>query len=269
MSQQESSSLNALNWVSSVVSKHVGKNIRRYYTYTYAKDPQRGSFAGNQIDLKPQTGTVVNENEQWLLLKTGPKDFFVADKSLLLITPTVGSKVTITPYSRRRFDGQRLDAPISDVGGVKSYILFNDITHITCIDKDKINSIYLSGMIEQIEKIKIDSYRTIAQAMIDYGALQGVECDNPTPDQFDVMAPAIRFRVSNELLDGWLEIKYDLGHDTYQINTFSVDKSRILQSIDYLHFTDLGDTILNLIDDEKWIIANVEVIKAAKKAIAA
>lgn len=264
MSKESDRNNQAVAWARSVAYRHVGSNIRKAKVLPYTRDPLIGTLG--QFDLKPQEGKVVELSNNWILLKTSLKEFFVAETELLEFIPEVGSKVIITPYARRRFDGMRLDDPISSDGFGRVYHLTASVSHITTLPKSEFKTHYLQQLVEQLEVLPMrDGYRKISQAMIDYGALEGVEVDNPSDGEMsETFCPAIRFRVKTGMLDGWLQIKYLRWRDTYSMQTLSDDKAVIMDNVDDVYFDDLGERIAELVDDDTWLIAKVEIKQHAK-----
>ncbi len=96
--------------LASIISQHVGKNVRTYKWSTLLGHGGTNLY-GMSVDHKPITGKVVDVTSPWVVVKDAPTHFVMVHEALLRELPEVGTKVTVTPYARRKFDGTRLDAP--------------------------------------------------------------------------------------------------------------------------------------------------------------
>lgn len=76
--------------------------------------------------------------------------------------------------------------------------------------------------------------------------------------------PAIHVDVDNQKFSGHVEINYDRAMDYYRlVLTPTGQEAQILEDIDAFQ---LGDVLIEKIDDGQWLKAKVTVIKAAAKA---
>lgn len=119
----------AREWVKSVAGNHVGANIRRYQWSTYLGE-LRHNMLGAVSYLQPTEGTVVDANDQFTLVKTSANRFCVVLNALLSEPVTIGSKIGLSFYNLRRFDGSLADGsedPSSD--GCRSFMLTGAETH--------------------------------------------------------------------------------------------------------------------------------------------
>lgn len=264
----------AYDWLHTVASRHVPSNARKYDRACYLAQKSVSGF-GFQVDLKPAEGKVIEMTDDLVLLKTGRASFFVALKEALISVPDLGATVRITPYSRMRFDGCRLDKPVEKVedGWVTQTFILGEYRSYLPIDKDAIQYPQFKDMIEVIESERADEVRTIAQVMIDAGALAEPVFFQDVADEEDVVAkpPTVRFRVATTKFTGYLAIVYDRPADTFIIVLYDnnlVETARFdnqLITIDEEHST-MGQKIIELVDDGLWKIAKVEVLKKASRA---
>ncbi|MBK6616151.1 hypothetical protein [Ottowia sp.] len=260
-------------WVRSVASKHLGANIRQYSWRTYIAEKSVATSFGFQLDISPMEGKIVDENDTFVLMKVSAKEFFVALKSALSMVPEVGSKCKITPYARKRFDGERLDKPevVHENGFTSTRMILGEYRSYLPIDKKTIVCPEFKDMIEVIEDEKADDVRTIAQVMIDAGALKEPVFfqDVTDPEQIIDKPPTVRFRVSTQKFDGYLSILYDRAMDSFTIVLLDPQLNEIAKD-EYQFITlegnsTLGQKIIELIDDGQWKIAPVEVLKKAPR----
>jgi hypothetical protein len=257
-------------WLQGVVAGHLPRNARQYKFKVYHGGTQHNAL-GLTTDLMPAEGTLVELSDDWALFKVGRNEFLVCDKDLMEVMPEVGTKVRVTPYARRRFDGQRLDAPTESVtDGVKfkTFIIGETVSRLP-IDKDGLNSDYLRDMITQIEELRApDGVRTIAQMLIDAGATSAdLGCKDPMDDEVIAMPPTLRFRVDTAKHQGYIDVIYDRGLDYYRLRLIEAGSLEIVRTVEEVSFDEMGGLIADLIDDGRWRLAKVEVLaKKGRKA---
>ena len=268
------------DWIRTVARQHLGSNIRRYTWNGYYGQMAIGALLGTQADFKPVTGTAVAENDDFVLLKTSPNDFFGLSKALLSEQIEVGSKVQVTPYARRRFDGQPLYAPTkveqSEDGNftVRSFTIGENKSYVP-VDKASIACQELKDMIDVIERERADELRTVAQVLVDAGAwlekptIQDVICE----DDIIEKPPTITFRVDSTKAKGYISVIYDRSMDSFDVVLVDLE-GKELERQENVYITptgpsELGAAIMRLVDDGLWRVAKVEVLKKAKKTKAA
>lgn len=253
-------------WLKSVLRHHLASNARTYSYAAYTHEPQRHGTFGYQVDPKAQEGKVVEVSDEWLLLKTGRNSFYVIDKTLMDCIPDRGATVRVRPYARRRFDGCRLDAPEKSENGFTTFVIGKRISRLP-IDKTTLRSFYLRELITQIEEMSAgDGFRTIAQALIDAGAhLEPVAYQDPADEEAYDKPASLTFRIKSNKHDGHLQIQYDLVIDYYVIRLLNADGSLKKECKD-VGFDQLADVIVSMVDDGRWRIAHVEILKPAPKA---
>lgn len=252
-------------WLESVVQKHLAKNARGYNYIVCDGYAFHSPALGLKMDLKPAEGKVVDESDEFLLVKTSRTCFFVCVKTILELIPEIGSTVRITPYARRDFDGKRLDAPKEGItDGIKflTYKLGGNISQLP-IEKTALKSQYLRDMIEQVEVLPAgDGIRTLAQVLVDAGATDElVTYDDPEDEHVFDMPPTLQFRIKTEKHDGYLNIIYDRACDYYLIQLVDANRQDVVKSLDHVDFMELAERIIELVDDKKWRIAKVEILK--------
>lgn len=258
-------------YLRTIVNVHLSANARRYEHSAYNGEPKYGSMMGFQFDLSPQTGKVIDMNDDWVVLKTARSKFFLCAKDLLTNIPNIDDTITITPYARMRFDGRRLDAPDETVhkdGYVtQSFTLGQDKSFLP-IEKSTLRCPELKELINQVEKLPSpDGQRTLAQVFIDNGAGPEVAFNDPKPSHIISSPPALTFKVNNTKLTGDLTISYDRGMDLYEVN-FSENKEHKTTGdikVDNIDFTSLAKVVHDLIDDGQWKIAAIEMVKPAPR----
>lgn len=257
-------------WLASVAQQHLPSNARRYKFSAYCGQQNYGSFIGLPVDLSPAEGKVVDITDEWLLVKTGRNDFFVADVELLSAVPGIGDTVTIEPWARRGFDGLRLDAPRDSGAGCKTFILGE--TRSRFPNRSGLQCPELRDMLDQLEVLKMpdpDGIRTVAQVLVDAGAWNHpVEyCD---PAESDIISNPPRVTVTLDaphIQNGpvSLSVIYDRGGDMYWVETVPADGQVARQ--ENLTFDMLPDAIGAIAANADWRKAKVTVTKKAGKAL--
>lgn len=253
--------------IQSLASVNLPKNTRQY-KWSYINGGLGENALGYSVDQKPMEGKVVYADGEIVVLKQGAKAIFTAVDRLILPESSdfaVGDKVRITPYARRRFDGTFLYEPIKSADGFfVTYHIGESVSHLP-LDKSTITSQYMLDMIDLLERGKSNSYRTIAQVLIDAGAtLEPLQVnDDPDPENIIKNPPAITFRIQSAKLSGYLRVFYDRSMDYYGIHVLD-GCGVIVDTVSDIDFTSMSGVIQDLVDDETWRIAKVEIIQKVR-----
>jgi hypothetical protein len=267
-------------WVRSIAFMHLPSNTRQYRWATYVGQRSSSSALGFQVDLKPAEGKAVDANDDFVLVKTARTEFFVAAKDVLSTVPAIGDTCRITPYARRLWSGNRLDAPVeTDIGNgiISQTFHLGEYKSLLPIDKSSIICPQFRDMIDVIERERADEVRTVVQVLIDAGANQAPVFFQDVLDEEDIIdkPPLLRFKVSTSKHTGFVEISYDRAGDSFTVSILNDDMSVSSRTSDvYIAVegpSEIGKLILAAIDDGTWKVASVETLKKAPrtKALAA
>lgn len=283
------------DWLRSVIGNHVGKNIRRYTWTTYVGE-RRINQLGGVTYLSPIEGKVVQASELFTLVKTGANAFCIILNSLLSKQVQVGDKVAVRFYNLRRFDGTLADGsedPAHD--GARTISLTGASTQFPVKWKERhlginarfsdayteIRNPHLCDMLTQMESMPVNGgLRRVVNVLVDANA-HNLEFVDPTDENILKTPPAVRTSVVTKKFVGQVEVFYDRGMDYYGVRltpmispaaTTNVGAAPQLNAagdatvIDNISFDDVGEVLLDLIDDGSWTLAQVTVLKAAPKA---
>ena len=239
------------------------------YKYRICDSGNGGTGLLGAVDFQPIEGKVVgfSLSDDTMVVQNGRKAEFAAFAiSNLTEVPEEGDTVKVTPYARRRFDGKYLTDPVEEGlsgSGLRysTYHLGEQKSRIPGVPENA--SIYLKQMVEQIEGIKVDTRRTIAQMLIDAGASkEPVVMVDVDTDPEACFLPTITFRIDSTLLHGHLTITLDRASDAYEVSTRGEFGEE--QKVDNIFFDGLGAQIMALVDDKSWVKDRVEVLKKGK-----
>ena len=172
----------AHDWVKSVVNQHLGSNIRQWQATTYVGGLRHNMYGGVAY-LPPLQGTVVDESEQFTLLKLSANKFCVILSALLSEPVAIGSKIAVKFYQLRRFDGSLADGGEDPhVDGCHTFALTGAETFFPVQWEDRylginkkfkhtyreIQNPYLRDLITQMEKIPVNGgMRRIVNVLVE------------------------------------------------------------------------------------------------------
>lgn len=269
----------AIAWVRSVAGNHLPHTARNYRVATYLGLTEHNALGGIAT-LQPTEGKIVDANDVFTLLKESGSRFVVVHNGLLSQPVSVGDKVRMSFYQLRRFDGSLANgSEDAAVGGIRSIALTGAKSifpvkwegRYIASENEKfaasfteIGNPYLRDLITQMEGIPVnDGTRRVVNILIDAGATE-LRFNDPPEEDSATNPPAIRCKVKTEKHDGLVEIAYDRANDTYTIKlTPTAGEPQIL---DWVHFDELGNQLIDGIDDGNWRKAKVTVTKPAPKA---
>lgn len=268
----------ARDWIKTVVAPHIGKNIRSFKWSTYTGEMGHNQLGG-VIFLQPAEGKVVEKDDEFTLIKTGPANFTVIVTGLLSDPVTVEDKVTVKFYQPRRFDGTAADGsedPSTNgsrtimLTGVKTLFPAKWEGRYLCINErhaatyTEIQNPYLRDMLEQMEAMPVDGgLRHAVNVLVDAGAQDLQFIDPSEADSVDT-PPGLSMRIANGKFAGTLYLGYDRGADTYFLELTRADGSD-KRRLDDIHFNELGPRLIEEIDDREWLKARVTITKKAPK----
>lgn len=248
-----------------LLAAHLPHNSRKFYYTVFDGVPSDRNMMGFIPDPEPCEGKVIEILDDSFLIKIERTTFCVVDKSLATCIPSVGETVRITPYARRDFDGERLDAPKKEIMTLPDGTQFSSETimlgrEITLLPLAVPKCPELAQLKEQIEMMPApDGFRKVAHLLVDANAKDFSMVDSK-PKNIIKTPPAIRCHVKTTRFEGELAIIYERGSDTYAIELCPADKQ--IERIDDVYFDELGQRLADLIDDELWLQIKVEVLNS-------
>ncbi len=232
---------------------------------TFAAQSVAGSI---HVDPKPFEGKVIARNDDAIIVQTGRTQFAVLDRRLTSADPDEGARVRVTPYIRRRFDGERADTPEvrTDYNRDGTPYTVKTIVLGTAPAKLPIpepRCPELRDLIQQLEELPApDGFRRITHMLVDAQARDFSWVD-PFPDDIIRTPPAISFAVASAKFEGRVTIIYDRGGDWYVVELHR-GTERIARR-EPIYFDSLGETLESLIDDGSWRQIQVEILANGRK----
>lgn len=265
-------------WIKTVVGNHLGRNIRNFKFVAYTGETSHNQL-GSVSYLLSAEGKVVEQGEDFTLIKTGPGAFTIVVSKLLSEPVGLEDKVAVTFYKQRRFDGTAADgSEDSSVDGIRTVMITGVETRFPATWEGRylginerfnasytvIQNPYLRDMITQMEREKVDGgLRYIVNVLVDAGATNLMFTD---PVQVESVAtpPGMTVQVANSKFTGSVFVGYDRGADTYFID-LTPGEGGDTRRIDDVHFNELGERLIEAIDDREWLKAKVVITKKAPK----
>ena len=230
--------------------------------------------------LSPCEGKVLEIGEDFTLVKVTLKRYQVIANNLLDKPVHVGDKVALTFYKLKRFDGTAADgADDAAVGNIHSFALTGAATlfpvtwpgrYLGINEKFKgsyteIQNPYLRDLIEQMENLPVNGgLRTVVNVLVDANG-SNLTFNDPPEEKSAEDAPAIKLQVKTTKFEGGLQIGYDRASDTFTITLQPSDSSQMPTVLENVYFDDVGNVLIDNIDDGAWLLAKVTLISAAPK----
>ena len=268
----------ARNWIKTVVGSHLGRNIRTFKFVTYTGETSHNQLGGVSY-LMPAEGKVVEQGEDFTLIKTGPGSFTIVVSKLLSEPVALEDKVTVNFYKLRRFDGTAADGTDdSSVDGCRTVMLTGVETRFPVTWEGRylgineryaasytvIQNPYLRDMITQMERETVDGgLRHTVNVLVDAGATNLTFTD-PVEEESATTPPGMSMQISSSKFTGKVFVGYDRGADTYFID-LAAGEGGETHRIDDVHFNELGERLIEAIDDREWLKAKVVITKKAPK----
>jgi hypothetical protein len=238
----------------------------RKYTWHVRSGHAVENMLGLPADPPVDEGLVVDVTPPWVVLKVKPTKFVLYHESILAELPEPGSKVRLEAYAKRDFTGQRLDAPRTETRKSDDGTEYE----VRCLKIGDTRSplpipapqgAYLTEMVKLFEYGKSpDGMRTLAQILVDAKATDFATVDTDL-DRGDVFAnpPAIGFTVCTKKYQGRVEFQYDRGGDWYVMRFGD-------EVLENLCPDQIGEVLLERVDDGHWRYAKLEVLSTAPRA---
>jgi hypothetical protein len=251
-----------------LVRNFVPRNCRGFDYHVFDTQPAKSAL-GFYVDPQPFAGKVVALTGEAVVVKTEGKRnrFAVLDRALVTEVPDVGVKVWVEPYVRRRFDGERADAPKEETRlgfdgqpyVIRSRVL-GDASARLPIPEARCSE--LRQLIEQLERLPApDGFRRITHLLVDAGARDFSRVD-PEPKDICKTPPEIAFTVDTAKFQGRVTVRYEAGPDLYAVE-LSRGGERV-DRVDEVYFDTLGQVLERLIDDGSWRHIRVRSLSSGK-----
>jgi hypothetical protein len=249
-----------------IVSPFVPRNCRQYNFRFYEVTPQVNAL-GFRADPTPFEGKVIAHTDEALIVQTARTHFAIVDRQLVTVCVDIGTRIFVSPYCRRDFDGERLDKPIiedhADADGTMYQIRRIAVggQHLK-LPLPPLRCEYLQHLREHIESLlATDGFRTIANLLVDAKA-SAFQLIDPTRANIIKTPPEISCAVHTDKFAGRVAVIYDRAMDCYVVELR--DDSHIVCRKETIFVDALAQTIENLIDDGKWRDIKVEVLKTPR-----
>ncbi len=246
-----------------LVAGHVPSNARSFQFNIIDGKPKE-NMLGFHVDPSPFEGKVIATTEEAIVVKTSRTKFAVLDRTLLTEVPEEGAKVEVTPYARRRFDGQRADTPeevIEHTADGTPYTVQRMILGAAPakLPVEQPQCLKLQHLIEQLEQMPApDGHRRIAHMLVDAQASDFVLVD-PTPADIIRTPPTVSFTVETAKFSGRVSVIYMRADDAYAVALHRDDEQ--VERCDDINFDMLGETLADLIDDGTWRRIRVQTLQ--------
>ena len=250
-----------------LVAHTLPKNARQFQCSVFDDQPQRNTF-GLRIDPQPAEGPVVALTEEAFVIKTGRTRFVAVDRVLATLCPAVGDKVRATPYIRRDFAGERLDAPREESRQTSDGQNYTMMTVTLGGNTLRIplpatpRCPYLADLVEQLEIMPTpDGQRTVANLLVDARAQQ-IEIVDPDDEHLFATPPEISFAVDTGKFSGRIAVLYDRGYDLYAVELRA--NGSVATRIEEVDVTSLAAVMAELIDDGEWRRIRVVILGSGR-----
>ena len=225
----------------------------------------RPAFEGKVIHCEPGVFGVV---------KTGRNRFVLVDAAVLAADLEVGSKVHVTPYQRRRFDGKSFLEPIEEktqAGGVmvKTYHIGDRVSEIPLPAPQ---CEYLQAMQDLLHRGNCtDGIRVISNMLVDFNAKNLAWQQAGKSAEGELLDPQFRFDCETSKFTGHVRIGLDRSEDAYYVEMHKIGmqgEHELVNSCKSVFFVDLAEVLETLLCDGQWKLCKVTVLKAAKSPAA-
>ncbi|MDP3522280.1 MAG: hypothetical protein Q8S02_16840 [Hydrogenophaga sp.] len=251
---------------------------RRVSFKIYVQEPQVNSLGGINF-YSPIEGKVVDQSDGFTTIKVSMSEYTVVQTDLLSQPVEVESKVALSFYKLHRFDGSAADgSEDAAIGGCRTISLTGAKTYFPVKWEGRyvginekfedtyqvIQNPYLRTLIQQMEDMPMaDGLRSPVNVLTDANPKDLTFID-PTEEDSALVAPGLRVHVATKKFEGDVTVEYDRGSDTYRV-ILEADQDDERTVVDNVHFNEVGQCLLECIDDGQWQQAKVTLIKAAPK----
>ncbi len=261
-------------WLRANVANHVPNGTRQYFTNVITTNIGVNSL-GLQVDRPAFEGKVIHcEPGVFGVVKTGRNRFVLVDAAVLAADLEVGSKVHVTPYQRRRFDGKSFLEPIEEktlAGGVmvKTYHIGDRVSEIPLPAPQ---CEYLQAMQDLLHRGNCtDGIRVISNMLVDFNAKNLAWQQAGKSAEGELLDPQFRFDCETSKFTGHVRIGLDRSEDAYYVEMHKIGmqgEHELVNSCKSVFFVDLAEVLETLLCDGQWKLCKVTVLKAAKSPAA-
>lgn len=228
------------------------------------------STIGLQVDHQPFAGHVICVTPEFVVVKLSGNMFVLADPTLFAEPLVEGSKVQVTPYQRRQFDGKTFSEPTIEqyIGGQSSVYRIGQIESEIPLPREP-QTQYMTDMLVLLHRGKCpDGVRVISNMLVDFNArnIDFQEPDFSNPE--DERDPQFSFDCDTGKFTGRVVVGLNIGEDAYYVELFKSAEGAapvLAHKCSYVMFDELASVLTTLLCDGKWAKAKVAVLKPAPK----
>lgn len=247
-------------WLRENVRSFVGKNSRVYQSEWISLRRHIGNF-GQSLDMPAFTGVVVESNDPFSCVKTGINAFSLVDNAILPFPLVIGSKVEVTPYRRRRFDGSLLTDPVPMQGGLLVTVFGASSSPIPGVTASTETG---AALLDMLHRLKCpDGIRVFSNFLVDLHATN-IAFIEPVDDGQIVF----EFDCTSGKFVGRIAIAFDPVTDLFclEMRKLNTDGNEDVQhKCENIDLHSLAEVATVLLDDGQWKKAQVKVLKRAPR----
>lgn len=255
--------------LAALVAHAIPKSARQIHCSFFDNAPSKNAL-GMKVDSQPAEGRVVAHTDEAFIVKTDRTKFVAVDKQLATLCPALDDKVRVTPYARRDFAGERLDAPKQEKCTSSDGQPYT-VTRVTIGGKPPQiplpvtpNCPYLADLVEQLEILPTpDRWRTIANMLVDAKA-GDIRIVDPDEENLFKTPPEISFAIQTDKFCGRIAVLYDRGYDLYAVELRAGDVA--ITRIEQVNVISLAKVMTDLIDDGDWLRIRVEILSPRRSS---
>lgn len=255
-------------WLRANVANHVPAGTREFITTVITTKVGVNSL-GLQVDRPAFEGNVIHSVPGVFgVVKTGRNRFVVVDATVLAADLEVGSKVHVTPYQRRRFDGKSFLEPVEEEtqAGDVQVRTYRVGDRVSMMPLPAPQCEYLQAMQDLLHRGNCsDGFRVISNMLVDFNArnlawLAAGNAADGTP-----VDPQFRFDCETSKFTGHIRIGLDRRKDAYYVEMHKIGPHgdhELVNSCKSVFADSLAEVLETLLCDGQWKLCKVTVLKA-------
>lgn len=246
--------------IEAVIDRHMPDKYTPYQYEIIDTDPLIDISKNRMFsDPEPFIGEVIDYNPQFMFIKVEPLVYRAVYILFATDIPEVGSKVKITPYARRHFNGERTDSYLNSLKSEEEIRLAQWYRQdYAFLPIKNVTNPLIQSIIDGIEGMKApDDFRTIAEMLVDANA-SNFEIVESGLDKNANVLPGIKFQVNSPKFTG--ELFISSNPDATYFNLQASQKGTIVINETSFWRRELGKRVASIIDDQSWRKTIIEVL---------
>lgn len=229
---------------------------------------------GIKFDFKPFEGVVLEANPEFCIIQTTNDSYVFLDSAIIEGLPEVGSRIEVTPYARRYFQGDRLDSVFPVLRNGKEVMRQQVFSPSGCSPLPLKQPKTDEGrhIVDYIERaVCPDGVRVLSNFLVDIDA-RNLHFIEPSVDGVSGDSDFIlTFDCSSKKFSGRVHVRMDKAMEKFGLDLCKIEKGHevLMHRVHSIESDDLSRVMTDMLCDGRWAFASIREVRPVQTTVSA